>query len=286
LHAFPTYQIANVSIQIRDFFIRHEARFTGTGLTSGFVVGGLGGAIDLLTLLKPATIDRFGHFNGCDQTAPVFEQIVVDADTTRLGLREGIALSRFEDQPMFARCMRDGHRHEEYRLTVVARDPTAAQRLLEAFLEHERTHSILRGRLIRPEIDYSDTVTEAEILPSADTGWDQVVIPEAMRQRIERDVLGYVRAADALTANDIDPRRSFLFHGPPGTGKTFMCKLLATELRGFTSVLITGDNLMRPAAAFALARSLAPALLFFEDVDLVAKDRDETRYPAAPSAGC
>lgn len=150
---------------------------------------------------------------------------------------------------------------------------------LGAFLEHERIHSIFRGRLIRPEIDFGARVTQAEILAAGDVGWDQVVLPDTLRQRIERDVLDYIRAADALIANGIEPRRSVLFQGPPGTGKTFMCKLLATELRGFTSVLVAGENTHRPEAAFALARSLAPAVLFFEDVDLVARDREGNAFP-------
>ena len=280
-HAFPQYQITNISIQVKDFFDRLGAEFTGIGAAHGLDFTGFRGGTDPLALLKPAAIDRFGHFEGYDQMAPAFEQIEIDGASTRLGLREGVTLFRFEDVPMFACGRRSDGMHQEYQLTIVARELSRAQRVLNAFLAHERANSILRGRLIRPEIDYSDRVRQAEILPFAEVGWDQVVLPKQLRQRIERDVLEYIRAADRLTANDIPPKRSVLFHGPPGTGKSFMCKLLATELRGFTSVLITGDNLRRPEAAFALARSFAPALLFFEDVDLVAKDRDGTPCPMA-----
>jgi len=280
-HVFPEYQIANVSIQIKDFFDGLGAEFTGIGASRGLDFGGFGAGRDPVVLLKPATINRFGQFEGYDATAPAFEQLGTGASSTRLGLREGTVLFRFEDVPMFAFCTESQGAQREYRFTLVARDLIATQRVLDAFLEYERAHSIFRGRLIRPEIDYDDRVTEAEILPFGDVGWAQVVLPETLRQRIERDILEYIRAADALTSNDLDPKRSCLFHGPPGTGKTFMCKLLATELRGFTSVLVTGDNLRRPEAAFALARSLAPALLFFEDVDLVAKDRDGTAFPMA-----
>src|SRR5439155_13793333 len=265
----------------QGFFDHLGAEFTGIGAAHGLDFTGFRGGVDPLTLLKPPVIDRFGRFEGYDPTAPVFDQIEVDGTSPRLGLREGVILFRFEDAPMFACCRRTDGMHEEYRLTIVARDLMRAQRVLNAFLEHERAHSIFRGRLIRPEIDYSDRVSQAEILPFAGVGWDQVVLPDQLRHRIERDVLQYIRAADRLTANDIPPKRSILFHGPPGTGKTFMCKLLATELHGFTSVLITGENLRRPEGAFALARSLAPALLFFEDVDLVAKDRDGSPCPMA-----
>src|SRR5439155_6572347 len=174
-HAFPQYQIANISIQTRDFFDQLGAEFTGIGAAHGLDFTGFRGGVDPLTLLKPPVIDRFGRFEGYDPTAPVFDQIEVDGTSPRLGLREGVILFRFEDAPMFACCRRTDGMHEEYRLTIVARDLMRAQRVLNAFLEHERAHSIFRGRLIRPEIDYSDRVSQAEILPFAGAGWDQVV---------------------------------------------------------------------------------------------------------------
>lgn len=272
-HTFPEYQIANVSVLLKEFLDTLNAEFTGCGKAHG--IGHLRlSRTDPLSVFKAATIDRFGHFEGFDQTAPVFAQITIDPAPARLGLAAGIALLRFEDTPVLAWCEHEERAHDEYRLTIIAEDLSRARRLLNRFLEYERAHSIFRGRLIRPSIDYGDRVTQAEILPFGEVGWADVVLPDTLRRRLERDVLEYIRTAPAIAANGIGAKRNVLFHGPPGTGKSFVCRLLATELRGFTSVLITGDNLRRPEAAFALARSLAPALLFFEDVDLVARDRD------------
>lgn len=280
-HTFPTYRIADASIQIRDFFHELGALFTGIGTAYQGGIATMRWTEDPLALLEPATVDRWGRFDGFEQTAPVFEQIDVDAASRRLALRSGIVLFHFDGEPMFASCGRSDGMHEECRLTVVARDADKAAAALDAFLDHERAHSILRGRLIRPQIAYGSEINRAEVLPSSSVDWSQVVLPDALQRVIVRDVLGYIRAAEPLAANGIDPRRSFLFHGPPGVGKTYLCRLLANELRGFTSVLIAGNNLQYPEGAFALARSLAPAVLFFEDVDLVAKDRDGTPYPTA-----
>ena len=279
--SFPEYQIANISIQTKEFLEGLGAEFTGAGAAQDSLRFMHAGGWEPLELLKPANIDEYGQFTGYRQTAAAFEQIDIQRESRRLGLRAGIALFRYAGAPMFAYCRREGRMQEEYLITVVARDVAAAQRLLDDFVRHERAHSILRGRLLRPRVDYTERVTQAEILPFTDVGWDRVVLPERLRRRIERDVIGFIRAAPALAANGIEPKRSFLFHGPPGTGKTFICKLLATELRGFTSVLVAGDDLRRPGGPFALARSLQPALLFFEDVDLVASERDGNPFPTA-----
>ena len=280
VHVFPEYQIANISIQVKSFFDDLGADFTGLGAGSGYDFG----EIDekrMHAVLKPASVDAMGSFEGYDPTAPTFEQIAVGDGSNRVGLRNGIVLFRFDDVPMLACCSRSARSHDEYRLSIVSRDVGAAERLFDSFCAYERANSIFRGRLIRPKIDFQDRVREAEILRFSDVAWEDVILPVHVRHRIQRDMLEYIAAADRLSANGIEPRRCFLFYGPPGTGKTFVCRLLATQLRGFTSVLVTGDNLRRPEAACALARSLAPALLFFEDVDLVARDRDGNPFPTA-----
>jgi ATP-dependent 26S proteasome regulatory subunit len=80
-----------------------------------------------------------------------------------------------------------------------------------------------------------------------------------------------------MAANGIDVKRGILFHGVPGTGKSFIANLLASELEGFTTILCSGENLERPAAVFKLARRFAPSLVLFEDIDLVGSRREENR---------
>ncbi|MCG8418599.1 MAG: ATP-binding protein [Proteobacteria bacterium] len=269
--SFPEYQIANIAILAKAFFDGFGAEFTGIG-ASRFDLS-MGEEFDLLTLLKPAKISEDGSFEGREQAPPSFEQIPVVATSSRLGLREGIALFRYQDEPMFAYCQHVERFEPRYDLSIVSRNVEHAHQLLDAFMQYEREHSIFRGRLLRPKIDYQDRVKEAEILELTDTDWDHVVLPAGLRERLQRDVLDYIRCADALIANGIELKRGILFHGPPGTGKTFVCNLLASELDGFTSVLVAGDSLRHPEGAFRLARKLAPALLFFEDIDLIAIER-------------
>ncbi|MGI8983711.1 MAG: AAA family ATPase [Acidimicrobiales bacterium] len=61
--------------------------------------------------------------------------------------------------------------------------------------------------------------------------------------------------------------------GPPGTGKTHTIKYLISRLQEYTVIEMAGSQLGFIGVAGAIARSLAPAVLVLEDVDLIAEDR-------------
>lgn len=77
------------------------------------------------------------------------------------------------------------------------------------------------------------------------------------------------------------PSKGVLFYGPPGCGKTLLAKAIANECQAnFISIkgpeLLTmwfGESEANVRDIFDKARSAAPCVLFFDELDSIAKAR-------------
>jgi ATP-dependent 26S proteasome regulatory subunit len=72
-------------------------------------------------------------------------------------------------------------------------------------------------------------------------------------------------------------KKGLLFYGPPGTGKTHTIHYLASQLPDHTTLLITAEQVGLLDHYIQLARFLQPAMIVVEDVDLIARARDDMR---------
>jgi cell division protease FtsH len=102
---------------------------------------------------------------------------------------------------------------------------------------------------------------------------DEIILPEAVLRRIERQALGFSRHAEKLRAAGRHLKRGILLHGAPGTGKTLSAMYLASQMPGRTVLLITGGEIGSIEVACRLARLLEPATIILEDVDLIGSER-------------
>jgi hypothetical protein len=102
---------------------------------------------------------------------------------------------------------------------------------------------------------------------------DMVVLPPAVLEGIERQVIGVARHAGRLLASGQHLKRGVLLHGSPGTGKTHTIRYLLGQLDGVTVVILSGQALRWIGEACSVARVLAPSVVVIEDVDLIAEER-------------
>lgn len=112
---------------------------------------------------------------------------------------------------------------------------------------------------------------------------DEVILPAGTLDLLDRNVLKFVHSRDALRRMGQSTRKGILLYGPPGTGKTHTIRYLASNLPGHTTLIITAGQVAILGQYMNLARLLQPALVVIEDVDLIARDREQMAGPCEES---
>ena len=106
---------------------------------------------------------------------------------------------------------------------------------------------------------------------------ESVILPAPTRQLLDHCVLDFMKARGQLRALGFQTKRGILLYGPPGTGKTHTIRYLASNLPGTTTFLITAQQVGLLPHYMSLARLLQPSMVVIEDVDLIARSRDDRR---------
>lgn len=110
--------------------------------------------------------------------------------------------------------------------------------------------------------------------------WDRLVLAESTLVALQT-CANMLRHATTLTAQGIELPRGLLLYGPPGTGKTQIARTIAQEsglhfLAATTAELkagVVGQSGERVRSLFTRAREAAPAVLFIDELDILAPTR-------------
>lgn len=148
----------------------------------------------------------------------------------------------------------------------------AAQSVLAELDDLRHTLNVYRGHLLDIAVNDRGGIA-LHFAPPPETERDDVILPDAVLERIERHAVGISAHRDALRAAGQHLKRGLLLYGPPGTGKTHTTRYLMGRLAGYTRLVLTGRALHAIGSVAELARDLQPAAVVLEDVDLVAEDR-------------
>jgi transitional endoplasmic reticulum ATPase len=123
--------------------------------------------------------------------------------------------------------------------------------------------------------------------------WDDVGGLENVKRELQETVQYPVEHPEKFLKFGMNPSKGVLLYGPPGCGKTLLAKAIANECQAnFISIkgpeLLTmwfGESEANVRDVFDKARGAAPCVLFFDELDSVAKARGGSSGGDAGGAG-
>ena len=113
------------------------------------------------------------------------------------------------------------------------------------------------------------------------TTWDDIGGLDKVKIELQETVQYPVEHPEKFLKYGMSPSKGVLFYGPPGTGKTLLAKAIAHECQAnFISIkgpeLLTmwfGESEANVRDVFDKARAAAPVVMFFDELDSIAKAR-------------
>ena len=264
--SWPRYDHVNVQAGLDAWLAAPGRRHQLAGLT-GFRHQDFG----LADLIQPARYDQLGVGSVATVVLPAGP-----AGETRACVQCGLYL--IEDAgTRIALLLRGPEEHgsDEVHLEVCGADQATAERVLDEVGQLTAERNVFRGQVVTFGGEVFGHVRGAllSFLPRPRIDRAQVILPRAVLDGIERQVLGIARHASALAASGQHLKRGVLLHGAPGTGKTHTIRYLLGQLPGTTVIVISGYALRWIAEACSVARALQPSVVVIEDVDLIAEER-------------
>lgn len=114
--------------------------------------------------------------------------------------------------------------------------------------------------------------------------WEHLVLPAQVLSGLRDAIEGFFEHRQAFAALGFSWRRGILLIGPPGTGKTMVCKAAAAALpelpflyvRDFQRDMEQDRDVIE--MIFERARKLAPCILAFEDIDGLVNEANRTVF--------
>uniref|UniRef100_A0A665VTY3 vesicle-fusing ATPase n=1 Tax=Echeneis naucrates TaxID=173247 RepID=A0A665VTY3_ECHNA len=129
----------------------------------------------------------------------------------------------------------------------------------------------------------------AIVMEKPNIKWDDVAGLEGAKEALKEAVILPIKFPHLFTGKRT-PWRGILLFGPPGTGKSYLAKAVATEANNSTFFSISSSDLVSKWLGeseklvknlFSLAREHKPSIIFIDEIDSLCGSRSENESEAA-----
>ena len=226
-------------------------------------------------LRRPGRFDREIEIGVPDKAG---RNEIVQIHTRNMPLAEDVDIKRLSDIT---------HGYTGADISSLSRE--AAMKALRRYmpeinLEEERVPPEILDRMVVQEDDFLSAYRE--ITPTAmrevyvevpSVHWKEVGGLEKIKTELEQSVEWPLKKPEVFKRMGIKPPRGILLYGPPGCGKTLLARAVATESEAnFISVKgpeifskWVGESEKAIREVFRKARTAAPAIIFFDELDSI-----------------
>lgn len=145
----------------------------------------------------------------------------------------------------------------------------------------EAFYADMQASLLANDIYYQKCMTfvrgRLDFTAVTHNGWDDIVLKADVKQQIRDNTVSILEHNETLASLGMCPNRNVILISPPGMAKTTIFRAVSAEVDGKMSrIWCTGKSIERAddvTSLFQAARSLAPCIVFIEDMDLFGGDR-------------
>jgi len=136
---------------------------------------------------------------------------------------------------------------------------------------------------------FKDQLGGAIVIEKPNIKWDDVAGLEAAKEALKEAVILPIKFPHLFTGKR-QPWRGILLFGPPGTGKSYLAKAVATEANNSTFFSVSSSDLVSKwlgeserlvKTLFEMARENKPSIIFIDEVDSLCGSRSDNESESA-----
>lgn len=129
----------------------------------------------------------------------------------------------------------------------------------------------------------------ALVIEKPNIRWDDVAGLKMAKEALKEAVILPIRFPNLFTGKR-KPWKGILLFGPPGTGKSYLAKAVATEASNSTFISVSSSNLVSKWLGeseklvknlFELARENRPSIIFIDEIDSLCSSRSDNESESA-----